>query len=292
MNPMDSKRGPTSIGSQREKAEAFRALHHANRMLVLPNAWDVASSRVFEDEGFAAIATSSAALAVSVGYPDGEKIPKEELFVVVRRIARALTVPLSVDLESGYGVNSEEVTDTIRRLVESGAVGLNIEDTIRLGGKSLRPLEEQVDRIRTVRKASDALEMPIVINARTDAYLIGGGDPRVRLEEAIRRGNAFEAAGADCLYPMGLADRDTISAFVKHVDKPVNVMVRQGTPPISELERLGVRRLSLGPGPMYAAMGLLRRIASELREKGTYDALRSGAITFDELMGLAIPKQR
>jgi 2-methylisocitrate lyase-like PEP mutase family enzyme len=278
------------LKSQIEKAEEFRSLHHAKGILILPNAWDVPSARVFEDTGFAAIATSSAALSVSLGYPDGEKIGKTELFAVVRKIAGILTVPLSADVESGFGASIEGVSDTIRRVVKAGAVGVNIEDISDFEKKSLLPIKEQVERLKAVRRASDSLGVPLVINARTDAYRFGAGDEKSKLEETILREKAYEAAGADCLYPMGLTDKETISAFVKAVNKPVNIMVRKGVPTISELEKIGVKRVSLGPASMYASIGLLRKIAQELKHNGTYDTLLTDAITFDELNALAKPK--
>jgi len=192
----------------KEKAEEFRSLHHAKRILVLPNAWDVPSARIFEDAGFPAIATSSAALAVSIGYPDGEKIGKEELFSVVRKIAGVLNIPLSVDIESGFGATIDSLSDTIRRVIESGAVGINIEDISDFEKKTLLPVEKQVERIRAVKSVSDSLDIPLLINARTDAYRFGAGDEKARLDEAIRRERAYEAAGADCLYPIGLTDRE------------------------------------------------------------------------------------
>ena len=276
--------------SQKERAEEFLSLHHAEHILVLPNAWDVPSARVFEDAGFPAIATSSAALAVSLGYPDGERIAKEEMFAAVKKIAERLTVPLSVDIEAGFGENADQLSDTIRRAVAAGGVGVNLEVISDFESKTLYSIEAQVDRIRTVRRVADSLGIPLVINARTDAYRFGTGEEMAKVEEAKRRANAYAGAGADCLYPIGLTNKNSISTFVKAVSKPMNVMARKGAPTIPELEKLGVKRLSLGPDPMYATMGLLRRIAQELKQKGTYDALLDGAVTFDELNALAKPK--
>jgi 2-methylisocitrate lyase-like PEP mutase family enzyme len=279
------------LKSQKEKAEEFRKLHNSGHILILPNAWDVPSARIFEDASFPAIATSSATLAVSLGYPDGEKIGKDEFFSAVDKIANRLAVPLSVDIESGFGTTSEQLVDTIRRVIGAGGVGINIEDISDFQSKTLYAVEKQVERVRTVRNASDALGFPLVINARTDAFRYGAGDVGARLEEAIRRANAYAEADADCLYPMGLTEKDDISAFVKAVDKPVNIMARKGAPTIPELESIGVKRLSLGPGPMNATMGLLRRIAEELKQNGTYDTLLTGSITFDELNALAEPRR-
>jgi 2-methylisocitrate lyase-like PEP mutase family enzyme len=277
--------------SQSEKSEEFRSLHHTKRILVLPNAWDVPSARIFEDAGFPAIATSSAAVSVSLGYPDGERIWKEELFVTVKKIADRLTVPLTVDIESGFGASFDELSDTIRKVVAAGGVGVNIEDIADFDSKTLFPIEEQVKRIRTVRTVADSLGVPLVINARTDAYRFGLGDEKAKLDEAIRRANTYAKADADCVYPMGLAGKDTIAAFVKAVNKPVNIMARKGAPTIAELEKIGVKRFSLGPTPMYATMGMLKRIAQELKQNRTYEALLAGAITFDELNALAVPRR-
>ncbi len=280
-----------SMKSKREKAEKFLSLHHAEHILVLPNAWDVPSARVFEDAGFPAIATSSAGLSVSLGYPDGEKISRDELFSAVRRIASALTVPLSADIEAGFGSTIDQLTETIRGVIDAGVVGINIEDIADFETRSLIPVEKQVERIKAIRKFSHSQGISLVINARTDAFRFGAGSEKARVEEAIRRATAYAEAGADCLYPMGLTDKESISTFVKAVSKPVNIMARKGAPTIPELEKIGVARVSLGPGPIYAAMGLLKRIAQELKERGTYEALLNDAITFDELNALALPKR-
>ena len=152
-------------------------------------------------------------------------------------------------------------------------------------------MEKQIERIKAVRSVSDSSGVPLLINARTDAFRLGVGDEKGRLEEAIRRSIAYAKTGADCLYPLGLTDKEMISTFVKAVDRPVNIMARKGAPTIPELEKIGVARVSLGPGPIYAAMGLLKRIARELKEKGTYEILLDGAITFDELNALARPRR-
>jgi 2-methylisocitrate lyase-like PEP mutase family enzyme len=279
------------LRSQREKAEEFRSLHRAEGIFVLPNVWDVPSARVFEDAGFRAVATSSAALAVSLGYPDGQRIGKDELFVAVKKIAGKISVPLSVDVESGFGSNLEGLSDTIRRVVEAGGVGVNVEDISSFESKTLVPIEEQVNRLQAVRRAAGSLGVPIVVNARTDGYHFGTGAEEVKVEEALRRARAYAEADVDCLYPIGLTEKALIAKFAKSVPKPINVMARRGLPTVAELEQIGVKRLSLGPGAMYATMGLLKRIARELRQKGTYDALLEGAITFDELNALAEPKR-
>ena len=275
--------------TQREKAEDFRSLHHGKRILTLPNGWDVPSARVFEEAGFPAVATSSAGMMVSLGYPDGEVIDRREMVSAVRRIARVLAVPLSADVVAGFGATPKEVAATVRSVIEAGAIGINIEDFVH-ATKVLYAVEKQVEKLKAIKALGESMRIPLVINARTDALRYAPGDPESKLKEAIRRGLAFRDAGADCVYPMGLTDAATISTFVKALNFPVNVMVRRGLPPLEELERLGVARLSFGPTASYAAMGLLKRAAREVLEKGTYESLIEGAITFDELNSLAVPR--
>jgi 2-methylisocitrate lyase-like PEP mutase family enzyme len=276
--------------TQSEKAEAFRALHHQPRALLLPNAWDVPSARVFEDAGFPAIATTSAGLMVSLGYPDGEEMPRRELAAVVGRIAERISVPLSADIVAGYGHTPSQVVATVRSILHAGAIGINLEDHDPVG-KGLFPVKNQVEKIRAIRKLGEAIAIPLVINGRTDALRVGSGDPPERLKEAIARAIAYRDAGADCVYPMGLTDAESISTFVEALQFPVNVMVRPGLPPLAELERLGVKRISFGPAATYATMGLLRRISREVLESGSFDSLVTGAITHDELNRLARPRE-
>jgi len=277
------------MSSQAVKAEEFRRLHDRRKVLVLPNCWDVPSARVFEGAGFPAVATSSAGMLVSLGYPDGEDIPLKEFDSAVRRIARVLSVPLSVDVVGGFGHTPEGVAKSVRAVVKAGAVGINIEDFVHVT-KKLLPVEKQTARLRALVRLRKSLKVQFVINARTDAFRFAPGDENERLEEAISRGQAYRDLGADCVYPMGLADADYISRYVREVDFPVNVMVRKGLPPVPELQRLGVARVSFGPSASYAAMGLLKRAAREVQETGTYGALLDGAITFDELNSLAVPR--
>lgn len=279
-----------SLKSQKEKAEDFRSLHHGKRILVLPNGWDVPSARVFEDAGFPAVATSSAGMLVSLGYPDGEVIARQEFVSAVGRIARVLTVPLSADIVAGFGKTPKEVLATVKAILKAGAIGVNIEDFIH-ATKKLYPVERQIENVKAIRKLAETTGIPLVINARTDALRFAEGDEEARVEEAIRRAIAYRDAGADCVYPMGLIDAPSIARFVKALDFPINVMVRKGLPPLIELQRLGVARVSFGPTPSYAAMGLLKRAAKEVLEKGTYESLVEGAITFDELNALAVPRK-
>ncbi len=287
---MTSILSESKMRSQKDKAQDFRGLHHGKRILILPNAWDVPSARVFESEGFPAVATSSAGLMVSLGYPDGEVIGRNEFVSAVERIAKVLSVPLSVDIVAGFGKTTEEVVATVKAILRAGGIGINIEDFAHATKKLFR-VERQVENVKAIRRLGDTVGVPLVINARTDALRFGIGDDEAKFEEAIRRATAYRDAGADCVYPMGLTEAGSIGRFVKELDFPINVMVRKALPPVSELERLGVARVSFGPSASYAAMGLLKRASKEVLEKGTYQNLVDGAIAFDELNNLATPRQ-
>ena len=269
--------------SQREKAESFRAMHDRKRILVLPNAWDAMSARIFEDAGFGAVATTSAGLAYSIGYPDGEAAPQEEIIAAIARIARCLRVPLSADIESGFSNDAASLKAMIKSVIDAGAVGINLEDSIHGGSMELFAKDEAVARIKAARAAANEAGVPIVINARTDVYLRGIGEKSTRFDHTVRRANAYRAAGADCLFVPGPADAETIGKLVRAIDGPINVLSRPGMPPAPELERLGVARVSVGSGPAHAAMTITRRIAQELLRDGTYSLfLAPGTVTYAE----------
>src|SRR5436189_1212169 len=261
----------------REKADELRRLHAGPSILLFPNAWDVASARIVEQAGFPAIATSSAGVAFALGYPDGEGISREEMAAAVARITAHVTVPVTADMESGYGRRPEDAAATVRAAIEAGAVGMNFEDSPGESGEPLLEEALQVERIRAAREAADATGVPFVLNARTDVYLESVGPPETRQAHAVRRLNAYRAAGADCLFAPGVTDADTIATLVRQVKGPVNVLAAAASPPVPELERLGVARLSHGSGPMRAGLTVLRQLAEELRTTGTFDGL-SGVI--------------
>ncbi len=272
--------------SLQEQAAAFRRLHDGPGILVLPNAWDVITARVIESAGFAAIATSSAGVAWALGYADGERISRGEMLAVVRRIASSVRVPVTADMEAGYGTTPEAAAETARGVVAAGAVGLNLEDGTPDG--RLVDVALHQDRIRAVREAGKASGVPLVINARTDAFEVKEWSPAERLTAAVRRANAYRRAGADCLFVPHVSDAATIGQLAQEIDGPLNIIAGPPAPAIPELERLGVRRASLGPRVVQAALGLVRRAATELRERGTYDAL-TDLIPFTELQRLVAP---
>lgn len=268
--------------SRKEKAIEFRKMHQSGNLFILANAWDVPSARIFEKEGFPAIGTTSAGIAISLGFPDGQKISLDEMLQVVARIARSVAVPVSADMEAGYGDSEAEVAEMATKLISAGAIGLNIEDSTKASEGPMYDLETQVRRIRTIRKVADRLDVPLVINARTDVLVLGRGDKEGRLKAAIDRGKEYNKAGADCVFPLGAVDQQTISEIVTQVGCPVNILATSGVPTIAELRRLGVRRVSLGSGPARATLGLVTKIARELRDSGTYESLLGGAPTLAE----------
>jgi 2-methylisocitrate lyase-like PEP mutase family enzyme len=264
-------------------AERLRELHRTPPILVLPNAWDAASARLFEAEGFPAIATTSAGVAASLGYPDGGMIPAREMFEAVTRIARSVKIPVTADIEHAYAATPDAVADNVLRVIAAGAVGINLEDMVP-GAADLEPLPLQVDKLRAIVKAaSNKAGVRLVINARTDVFLRAIGPAESRLAVAIERGKAFLAAGADCVFVPGVRDAETIGGLVRGIGGPVNVLAVAGTPPVAELEALGVARVSVGSGPMRATMAVVRDIARELKSSGTYAAFTAKSMSFDDV---------
>ncbi len=262
-----------TLEDQKDKANRFRALHHGTGALLLPNVWDVASARIIEEAGFEAVATTSAGIAFSLGYPDGQKISRTEMLARVGRIARAVRVPVSADIEAGYGDKPEDAAATARGVIEAGAIGMNLEDSTGDPAHPLIDLTLAVEKIRAVREAALKTGVLLVANARTDVYLEQVGAPATRYDTTVRRLAEFRDAGADCLFAPGVRDAETIGRLVADLKCPVNILGGPGSPSIPELERLGAKRVSLGSGPMRAGLGLLRRIAEELRGPGTYKSL-------------------
>lgn len=267
------------------KAQTLRALHHGPPILVLPNAWDAISARLFEAEGFPAIATTSAGVAAALGYPDGGVVPANEMVEAIGRIVRAVNVPVTADIEHAYGETPDAVADMVLRVVAAGAAGINLEDYVP-GAVGLESLDVQLDKIAAIVKATSTAGVPIVINARTDGFLRAIGEPETRLASAIDRGKAFLAAGADCVFVPGVRDRETIAALVSGIGGPLNLLAVDGTPPVADLEALGVARVSVGSGPMRASLAVVRDIARELKTRGTYTAFTGRALKYDEVNDL------
>jgi 2-methylisocitrate lyase-like PEP mutase family enzyme len=260
---------------QKRLAEAFRKMHQAPPLLLLPNAWDAMSARIFEAAGFGAIATTSGGVAWALGFPDGEHAPWSEVVAATERIVRAVHLPVTADIEGGYGETPEQVATSVTEIIRTGVVGINLEDGRPRPNMPMRSMEDSVARIRAARDAAQVEGVPIVINARVDLYLKNVGTDDTRFAETVRRGKAYMAAGADCLFPFGLADLKIIADLVKALNVPINVVGRAGVPGVAELERLGVTRVSTASGPSLVVMSMVKQIADELRIKGEFDVLKS-----------------
>src|SRR5512135_893536 len=262
---------------QKEKAELFLKYHHDKEILVLLNSWDIGSSKLIEASGFKAVATTSMGIAASLGYPDCQVITLSEMLEVITGIVNAVKVPVTVDIEAGYGNNLNEIINSVKKIIAAGIVGINIEDSIDLSPE-LIDVTEFCERISAIRALSDSLGFHLVINARTDSFYTSSRSPREKLSESIRRGNKYRDAGADCIFVQPVWDKETISTLVKEINAPINILANPGNaggipPSVRELQDLGVARLSLGSGLMKATLALMKKVANELTEKGTYNIL-------------------
>ena len=258
---------------QAQQSELFRNKHRGPRLLLLPNAWDAMSARLFVAAGFDAIATTSGGVAWSLGYADGEQTPWAEVIAATARIVRVARVPVTADIEAGYGDAPDAVMRSVAEIIAAGAVGVNLEDGTPHGPVPIRSPADAADRIRAAREAAKAAGVPIVINGRTDLYLRNIGDEASRFGETVERGRAYLAAGADCVYPIGLRDPATMGRLVKALGAPININVRAGSPSVAELEALGVARASTASQMALMAMSMTRQITDELRATGRFDTL-------------------
>lgn len=260
----------------------FRAAHAGDRLLVLPNAWDAAAARLFEQSGAEAIATPSAALSWAHGYRDGEHLPLDTLVAAVAEITRVVSVPVTVDIERGYSDAPETVATAVLRVIEAGAAGVNLED-----GSS--PPELLAEKIRAVRAMASARGVDVFINARADVYIRRLVPPERAVEETLARARLYEGAGCDGLFVPMVTALDDIEAIARGISLPLNVLAIPGIAPVTELRRRGVRRLSVGPGLAEVAFAAARRACVELLEHGTYDSLFASAVTYAEMNALFPP---
>ncbi len=267
----------------RDRAAALGKLHTSGPLLVLPNAWDAGSARIFVEAGFPALATTSAGIAFSLGYPDGEKISRAEMLEAVARITQRVSVPVTADMEAGFGRAPAAVAETARGVLAAGAVGMNLEDSIE---ERLLDFDLAVARVAAAREAATTAGVALVLNARTDAFQRGALPPERQFAEAVRRGNAYRDAGADCVFVPFVGDSATIERLVKEIAAPLNILGAPDAPSLKALEALGVRRVTFGSAPMRATLGLVRRMAREWKEKGTYGTLGAYGIPYAELQQL------
>ncbi len=262
------------------KARKFAKLHIEKTPFILANAWDAASARVFEKKGFSAIGTTSAGIAASRGYHDGQNIPLAEMLACVKEIISAVDVPVSVDIEAGFGKTTDEIIDTIKNVASLGAVGINIEDSTQNG---LIDLSTQAKKIQEIRKAFPS---HLWINARIDVFYLGQLGKEEALKETIRRTRAYVDAGADSIFVFAINDKESIATLAREIKAPMNVLAGPKMPSIQELRELGVARVSLGSGPIRATLGLLEEISTELLSSGTYGSLTKNAVSYPALQTL------
>ncbi len=270
--------------NQASKAEQFLRLHQPGKLFVLANCWNLLTARLFEQEGFSAIGTSSYAVAMTSGVRDGQKIGREHLIELARTLSRGIELPVSVDLERGYGDTVQEVVESVRLVLLAGGVGINMEDST---DNPLAPFYEvgfQCEKIRGIRAMANSAGIHLVINARADMLLRPVSDPSSALKEAIARGRAYMDAGADCIFvpDMGNLTSEMIARLVQEIGSPINIIAGVNTPPTVKLNELGVARVSFGPRVLRAGLGLYRRIAREILDQGTFRQMHDGAMSFDE----------
>src|SRR2546421_4704337 len=227
---------------QAERAERFRKMHGGPRILGLPNAWDVASARILEEARYPAIATSSAGIAFSLGYADGQRISRDQMLKVVERIAHAVRVPLTADMEAGYGTTVKDMEETTKAVIAAGAIGMNLEDVTGDDESSHVNMTLQVEKIRAIRDAAASLNVPLVLNARTDIYLMPIGEAATRFDRTVERLRVYRQAGADCVFAPGVTSRDTIAELVKAIAAPLNILISTGSPSLSVLVMIVVER--------------------------------------------------
>jgi 2-methylisocitrate lyase-like PEP mutase family enzyme len=260
------------LDRQRTFAATFLARHHRPAVLLLPNVWDAMSARLFTAAGFDALATTSGGVAWALGYPDGEHAPWADVVAATARIVRCTQVPVTADIEAGYGVSPAEVATHVAEIVRAGVVGVNLEDG---QNGTLRSTEDMVARLSAAREAASRQGVRIVLNARCDVFHLRHGEDASRLSDAVERCNAYFAAGADCVYPFGLRDPETIAQIVKAVAGPVNITGRPGMPSVAELQRIGVARITIASAPTLVVMDAIAKLAAALRADGRFEVLTS-----------------
>jgi 2-methylisocitrate lyase-like PEP mutase family enzyme len=256
--------------SQKEKAQRLLSLHTCGDLLMLPNIWSPIGARILQARGYPAVATASAAISGFLGYEDGEKIKRSTLIDVIGRIARCVDVPVTADIEAGYGQSVSEVEETVHEAIDSGVVGINIEDKLEEGG-ALRAVEDQCQRISAVRHVASRQGLHLVINARVDSYLSSSFTSNEEAtEETVARAKAYSEAGADCIYPIGPGDEKTVRMLRARIDAPINILVTPSAEPLSVLEAIGVNRVSFGPFVFRSCLRKFVEIADTLMSNGAY----------------------
>ena len=275
-----------SESSKSEKENQFHQLHHNNELLVLPNIWNPLGALLLEETGYKAIATASASVAYANGYQDGEKIPFDELILILQNIVKSVKIPVTADVESGYTQSNSVLKENIKKLVDTGIAGINFEDSHHEELK-LFTKEEQSEKINLIRKTASEKGSHLFINARTDVFLKQNHlSKEEKLAEAIERGNAYRDAGADGFYPIFLKEKENIKTVIEEVQLPVNILMLPGIPDFNELKKIGVARISLGPGFLKFAVNSMKNIAEKLLRYEGMEEITGNPLTTDYLKNL------
>lgn len=279
---------PENIQSEKEKQ--FYQLHHNGELLVLPNIWDPLGAMLLEDFGYKAVATASASIALSNGYQDGENIPFEDLLLILKRIVKSVNIPVTADVESGYAKNNLELKENMKKLIDTGIAGINFEDS-KHDEQKLFTKEEQSEKINLIKKTASEMGSSLFINARTDVFIKENNlSAEEKVNEAIARGKSYKEAGADCLYPIVLKEKESIKTIIKEVALPVNILMIPGIPDFPSLKEIGLARISLGPGFLKYAINSMKNVAQKLLNYEGMEEITGNPVTADYLNQLILKK--
>ncbi len=270
--------------TQKKKAENFLALHKQEKLLVLPNIWNPIGARILEAKGFPAAATASAAISSSLGYMDGENIKLSTHLDIIERIVKSVDIPVTADIESGYASDIKTLRDSINKVIDTGVAGINIEDSVGKEG-SLRNIEEQCERITTVRKVSEERGLHLVINARIDCFLSDTIKPIEKvIEETVKRADAYSKAGADLVYPVGVLDLETTTTLRKEISSPINILGSHRTIPLKTMQKIGINRVTFGPFLFRSSLKKFVNMIEELGDLGSYESFSDDTYSYTEAL--------
>lgn len=262
--------------SQAAKAQQLLSLHNNGKLLILPNVWNPIGARMLQAKGYPAVATASAAISESLGYSDGEQLKLDTMLDMVTRIVRSVDLPVTADFEAGYADTIEDLQENISRLLDTGAVGINFEDSFD-DSAHLRPIPTQVERIKAVREVAERRGVHLVINARADSFFAEGfSSDEERIEDVVTRLNAYTQAGADCVYPVGRGDKETLTILRKRLTAPINVLATAKTASLNELQALGINRVSFGPYIFRSLLAKMSAMQDEIKYMGDYGIVMDG----------------
>jgi 2-methylisocitrate lyase-like PEP mutase family enzyme len=281
----------TAKPTQKEKALKLYALHHTGKLLILPNIWDTLGALLLESLEFPAIATASASVAYSNGYNDGEQIPFSEVLIRLKQMANSVDVPVTADVECAYAATDRQLRENIELLLDTGIVGINIEDT-NTGTHALNTIEQQCNRIRIIKEVAKEKDIPLFINARTDVMIHGSlfQNEQAKFEEIVKRGLAYKEAGADGFYPILMKNEEYLKRLVASIDLPINVLTFPGIPSLKTLEEIGIARVSLGPNYLKLALRTMKDMALKLKDYEGLSEIVNNDVTSDYVKGLVNKK--